>query len=254
MKSSATSNRLQALVRGTALTVLLLTGTALYAAEPPAMTEQKKTLYAIGLSVSRSLAVFDLTPEEFDSVKQGLTDAQTGKNRAVDLTTYAVKIQELAKARRKIAGEKQVGAGKEFLAKAAAEKGAVKTESGMVFTSVVEGKGDSPTSTDAVKVNYRGTLTDGKEFDSSYKRGTPLEFKLSNVISCWVEGIQKMKTGGKAIFVCPSNLAYGETGSGESILPGATLKFEVELLGITHETTPAKPAGAAPTKAVVPVS
>ncbi|MBV5338763.1 MAG: FKBP-type peptidyl-prolyl cis-trans isomerase [Deltaproteobacteria bacterium] len=225
---------------------LLLTSTALYAAEPPAMTEEQKTLYAIGLSVSRSLAVFELTPEEFQSVRQGLTDAQSGKKSAVELSAYNVKIQELAKARRKAAGEKQVGAGKEFLEKAAKEKGAVKTASGMVYNSLVEGKGTSPQADDIVKVNYRGTLVDGKEFDSSYKRGNPLEFKLSNVISCWVEGLQKMKPGGKAKLVCPSNLAYGDNGAGEMILPGATLAFEVELIEVK------KIEAAAPAKAVVP--
>jgi FKBP-type peptidyl-prolyl cis-trans isomerase FkpA len=83
---------------------------------------------------------------------------------------------------------------------------------------------------DIVKVNYRGTLIDGSEFDSSYKRNMPLEFKLSDVIKCWTEGVQKMKPGGKAKLVCPSDLAYGESGSGDVILPGATLTFEVELL------------------------
>ena len=148
------------------------------------------------------------------------------------------KIQELARSRRKALGEKQGSTGKDFLEKAAKEKGAFKTASGMVYTSLTEGKGASPKATDLVKVNYRGTLPDGKEFDSSYKRGKPLDFKLDNVIKCWIEGLQMMKPGGKAKLVCPPDLAYGENGAGEMILPGATLAFEVELL----ETKPVEAA------------
>ncbi len=230
---------------------LLLARTTLYAAEPPTLTEEQKTLYAIGLSVSRSLSVFELTSAEFEYVRQGLTDAQTGKKDSIELSAYTAKIQEFARARRKASGEKQVGAGNAFLEKAAKENGAVKTASGMVYTSVVDGKGASPRAEDSVKVNYRGTLIDGKEFDSSYKRGKPLEFKLDNVIKCWTEGVQKMKTGGKAKLVCPPNLAYGENGAGEMILPGATLVFEVELLEVKQAAV-IKPDITAPAKAAVP--
>lgn len=232
MNSHAQSGGSQLFTRIATLAVLLVTSTTLYAAEPTAMTDEQKTLYAIGLSVARSLSVFDLTPAEFEYVKQGLVDAETGKKSDVEPSSYNNKIQDLAKARRKAMGDKQVGAGKDFLEKAAKEKGAVRTESGMVYTSLSEGKGESPKANDTVKVNYRGTLIDGKEFDSSYKRDKPLEFKLNNVIKCWTEGVQKMKPGGKAQLVCPSNLAYGDNGAGELILPGATLVFEVELLEV----------------------
>ena len=230
----------------------LLAGTALHAAEPSAMTEEQKTLYAVGVSVSRSLTVFDLTPAELEYVKQGLADAQSGKKTGVELSAYTGKIQELAKARRKIAGDKQIGAGKEYLTKAAKEKGAVKTDSGMVYTSLVEGKGGSPKADDIVKVNYRGTLVNGTEFDSSYKRGRALEFKLSNVIKCWTEGVQKMKPGGKAKLVCPPQLAYGDNGAGETILPGATLTFEVELLEFKTEAEASNPFTAVPVKPAEP--
>jgi FKBP-type peptidyl-prolyl cis-trans isomerase FkpA len=213
----------------TLLTILIAATT--FAAEAP-KTEEQKTLYAVGMSISRSLSVFNFTPAELEWVMQGLSDVQSGKKSDIDPAQYTVKIQELAKARRKALGESQIAAGKDFLEKAAKEKGAVKTASGMVYSSVSEGKGESPKATDVVKVNYRGTLIDGKEFDSSYKRGKPLEFKLSNVISCWVEGVQKMKPGGKAKLVCPPNMAYGDNGAGELILPGATLAFEIELLEI----------------------
>ena len=115
---------------------------------------------------------------------------------------------------------------------AAKEPGAVVTASGLVFRSLKDGTGDSPKATDKVKVNYRGTFPDGKEFDSSYKRNEPIVFGLNQVIKCWTEGVQRMKVGGKAKLTCPATIAYGERGAGGVVPPNATLLFEVELLGI----------------------
>ena len=220
--------------------LLLSLTTPVLAADAP-KTEDQKTLYAIGLAVSKSLAVFDLTPAELEMVQLGITDAVTGRKTAVDLASYNAKLQDLARTRRQAQGEKQASAGKDFLEKAAKEKGAVKSDTGIVFLSVTEGKGESPASNDTVKVNYRGTLIDGREFDSSYKRGKPLEFKLDGVIKCWTEGVQKMKVGGKAKLVCPPEMAYGGSGAGDMIMPGATLAFEVELLEVKRTTTPPVP-------------
>ncbi len=106
------------------------------------------------------------------------------------------------------------------------------TTSGLVFESLKDGSGESPKATDTVKVHYKGTLLDGKEFDSSYKRGEPTEFPLNRVIPCWTEGVQRMKPGGKAKLTCPPAIAYGERGAGGVIPPNATLNFEIELLAV----------------------
>jgi FKBP-type peptidyl-prolyl cis-trans isomerase FkpA len=119
------------------------------------------------------------------------------------------------------------------LALAEKETGAVRTDSGLVYRMLAEGKGQSPTADDTVRVHYRGTLTSGKEFDSSYKRGQPAEFPLKRVIKCWTEGVQKLKVGGKAKLTCPANLAYGDREVGGGLIPAnSVLVFEVELLGI----------------------
>jgi FKBP-type peptidyl-prolyl cis-trans isomerase FkpA len=119
-----------------------------------------------------------------------------------------------------------------FLDKAAAEPGAVKTSSGLIYKELSPGNGASPKATDTVKVHYRGTLTDGTEFDSSYKRNEPAELGLNQVIPCWTEGVQRMKVGGKSRLVCPSSIAYGDSGRPPVIPGGATLVFEIELLSV----------------------
>ena len=118
------------------------------------------------------------------------------------------------------------------LTAAAKEPGAKVTDSGLVIRMLKEGKGAQPTASSTVKVHYKGTFPDGKEFDSSYKRGEPIEFPLTGVIKCWTEGVAMMKTGGAAKLTCPSSIAYGTRGAGGVIPPNATLVFEVELLGV----------------------
>ncbi len=202
-------------------------------------TDDQKTIYSIGLSIYRSLGQFDLSPAEIDLVKQAITDAEQNKP-AIDIETYGPKIQALAAARASRVASREKAASTEFLTKAAAEPGAVKTDSGMIYRELTPGTGISPKPTDTVKVNYRGTLTNGEEFDSSYKRNMPAEFPLNQVIKCWTEGVQKMRVGGKSQLVCPSDLAYGDQGR-PGIPGGATLVFEVELLDVSG-------AGAEPAK------
>ena len=125
-----------------------------------------------------------------------------------------------------------VWAQSDFAQVAAKEPGAKVTASGLVYRSLQDGQGASPMATDKVKVHYRGTFPDGKEFDSSYKRNQPIDFPLNGVIACWTEGVQLMKVGGKAKLTCPPAIAYGTRGAGGVIPPNATLQFEVELIAI----------------------
>jgi FKBP-type peptidyl-prolyl cis-trans isomerase FkpA len=193
-------------------------------------TDEEKSIYALGLSIYKSLGQFDLSPHELEIVKRALADAAAGKP-AVDLNEWGPKIGPLARERSARVAERQKAASASYLEKAAAEPGAVKTASGMIYRELKAGSGDSPKATDTVKVQYRGTLLDGTEFDSSYRRNEPAQFPLNGVIPCWTEGVQKMKPGGKAVLVCPSDLAYGDKGR-PSIPGGATLVFEIELLEI----------------------
>jgi FKBP-type peptidyl-prolyl cis-trans isomerase FkpA len=194
-------------------------------------TDEQKTVYAIGLFIyQRSIEQLDLSPDELAIVKQAMSDAAAGKP-AEKVEDFRDKLQAFANTRTTRRAEQTKAASAAFLAKAATEPGAVKTDSGLIYHEVTAGTGPSPSAADTVKVNYRGTLTDGTEFDSSYKRNEPAQFPLDHVIKCWTEGLQKMKVGGKAVLICPSDLAYGDRGQ-PSIPPGSTLKFEVELLAI----------------------
>lgn len=197
------------------------------------LTEEQKTLYALGSALGRNLASFNLTEAEMEQVKAGVTDAALNKKLKVeDPQSYFPKIQELQTQRVAAAMEVDKKAGQDYIAKAATEKGAKKTESGMVFIPITEGTGASPTASDPVKVHYHGTLLNGEVFDSSVDRKEPVTFPLDQVIPCWTEGVQMMKVGGKAKLVCPSDLAYGDQGRQPTIKPGSTLLFEVELLAI----------------------
>lgn len=210
-----------------------------------------RALYATGLSISKSLEPFALSGAELGKVYQGIKDGVAGKPK-FELDDQANKsVQQLVQARLAVAAEKEKAKSEGYLKKAAAEKGAVRTESGMVYTSIKEGSGAQPGATDKVKVHYVGKLADGKVFDSSVARGQPLDFPLNQVIGCWTEGLQKMKVGGKAKLVCPSDIAYGPSGRPPAIPGNAVLTFDVELLGVESSVkppAPAPPAPAAPAK------
>jgi FKBP-type peptidyl-prolyl cis-trans isomerase FkpA len=214
------------------IVVSMLAITACSTTEPK--TEDQKILYSIGVIVSKQMEILSLTPEELEFVKKGITDSVTGKKLIVEPEAYQQKIGELVQARMKVSAEKNKEKSKAFLESAAKEKGAQKTESGLVYISLKEGTGKQPTNADKVKVHYHGTFIDGKVFDSSVKRGQPVEFPLNQVIKCWTEGVAKMKVGGKAKLVCPSSIAYGDAGRPPIIPGGAVLIFEIDLLEIVN--------------------
>jgi FKBP-type peptidyl-prolyl cis-trans isomerase FkpA len=214
---------------------VLIAGASARAAGPEPKSDDEKTIYAIGLALSQNLAPFSLSEKELELVKAGLTDGVLGKERKVDLQTFGPKINQLAQARSASAASAEKKSSETFLAKAAGEKGAQKTASGLVYTEVKAGSGESPKPSDTVKVHYTGKLTDGTVFDSSVQRGEPATFPLNGVIKCWTEGLQLMKVGGKGTLVCPSDIAYGDQGRPPQIKPGATLVFDVELLDIVKQ-------------------
>ena len=227
------------------LAVLVITPAA-RAAEVKLETEDQKTLYALGLALSRNLATFALTPAELETVEAGMSDGLFSKEKKVDIDKYGQKIQEMAQARSKAAAEKEKEAAKPFLEKMAQEKGAKKLDSGVIYIEQKAGTGDAPKATDKVKVHYTGKLTDGTVFDSSVERGQPATFPLNQVIKCWTEGVQQMKVGGKAKIICPADVAYGDRGAPPKIKPGSTLQFDVELLEIVKDQPAATPPGATP--------
>jgi FKBP-type peptidyl-prolyl cis-trans isomerase FkpA len=193
-------------------------------------TEDQKTLYALGLLLGRNVEPFALSADELAIVEAGLRDAVNGSNPQVDINTYGPKVNEMAQKRLASGAEDTKKKGQEFAENVAKEKGATKTDSGVVIRTITAGAGPSPTADDVVKVHYEGKLIDGTVFDSSIQRGEPTEFPLKGVVPCWTEALQKMKKGEKAQVVCPSSVAYGDRGAPPDIPPGATLSFEIELL------------------------
>jgi FKBP-type peptidyl-prolyl cis-trans isomerase FkpA len=206
---------------------------------PPPLTpeETKKALYALGLDLGKNIGPFMLTKAELAEVVAGLNDAVLDvPNKKVVFDDIKPKLQQLFMQRREAfmaaEGKKNTEKGTAAEAAAAKEPGAEKLPSGLIIKHMKPGTGASPGPTDTVSVHYKGTLVDGTEFDSSYKRGQPAEFPLNGVIPCWTEGVGKMKIGGKAKLTCPYKIAYGEQGRPPTIPAKATLIFEVELLSI----------------------
>jgi len=199
-------------------------------------TDEQKTLYALGLILSQNLASFNLGAADLDAVKAGITDGVLKKDPKISLSEWGPRIQGLQASRLAVVAAAERKSGEAFLAKAAAEKGATKTASGLIITTLTAGTGPAPQVSDTVKVHYQGTLADGTVFDSSLQRGEPITLPLAGgIIKCWSEGVPLMKVGGKSRLVCPPDLAYGDQGRPPRIKPGATLVFEIEVLEIVKE-------------------
>ena len=202
------------------------------AASSAERSEDEKTIYALGATLGeRAVQPLRLSPAELDILIEGLSATATGGTSEVDIEEYGSKFEEFMKARAAAGAAEEKAKSQGFLEGAAGEEGAQEMASGLVLRTLKAGQGASPSATDVVKVHYHGTLTDGTVFDSSRDRGEPVEFPLNQVIPCWTEGLQKMKVGETAQLVCPSDIAYGDGGR-PGIPPGATLVFEVELIGI----------------------
>lgn len=214
-----------------------------------AMTEEQKTLYALGVLMSRGLENFQLSEAEFMTVRAGLTDSFHKHLKLTDAETYTTKLQVLQRERVAVLAQQEKTAGQAYLDKVAKTAGATRTASGLLFRSVSPGTGATPTRADRVQVNYEGTLIDGTVFDSSIKRGQPAVFNVGAVIPCWSEALMLMKVGGKSHVVCPAELAYGDRGAPPRIRPGSTLVFDIQLLDILP---PPPPAPAAPPAAGAP--
>jgi FKBP-type peptidyl-prolyl cis-trans isomerase FklB len=201
-------------------------------------TEKEKVSYIIGVNIGRNLKTqsVDVDP---DMVSKGMKDvASSGKLLMTDeemKATMTAFQQEMMKKRQEElekVGGKNKAEGEAFLAANKKKPGVITLPSGLQYKVITKGKGKSPKATDKVTVNYRGTLIDGTEFDSSYKRGEPASFPVNGVIKGWTEALQLMKEGSKWELFIPPDLAYGEKGAGNVIGPNATLIFEVELLSV----------------------
>jgi FKBP-type peptidyl-prolyl cis-trans isomerase FklB len=205
-------------------------------------TQKDKLSYAIGLNIGKSLHkdAVEVDPAIFArGVKDALTGAKallTDEELKTVLTTLQGELQKRQEETMRQAGEINKKAGDAFLAENKTKPGVVTLPSGLQYKILTEGTGPKPAATDSVVCNYRGTLIDGTEFDSSYKRGQPATFPVNGVIKGWTEAVQLMPVGSKWQLFVPAELAYGNRGAGPTIGPDATLIFEVELLSIQDKT------------------
>lgn len=210
-------------------------------------TDKEKTSYAVGFDMGTRMK--EIADEiDLDAFFQGIRDAIGDSKPLISqeeipkiLRQFSQDMQKKQMEKRKMLSEKNKKEGAAFLEANAKKEGVKTTASGLQYLMLKEGDGPSPKATDQVEVHYKGTLIDGTEFDSSYKRGGPSTFALNRVIKGWTEGIQLMKVGGKCKLFVPSNLAYGPRGAGRDIGPDAVLIFEVELLGIKPPAAAKKP-------------
>jgi FKBP-type peptidyl-prolyl cis-trans isomerase FklB len=227
--------------------------TPLFAEDRPALKDTKdKVSYSIGLDIGTTFKNQKMeinTDVLAAGVRDGLSGAKpllTPDEVRTVMTEFSKDMRERAATASKEASEKNTKEGEKFLAENKTKSGVKTTTSGLQYVVEKEGSGAAPKETDTVVVNYRGTLIDGTEFDSSYKRGEPATFPVNRVIKGWTEALQLMKPGGKYKLFVPSNLAYGPGGAGGDIGPNATLIFEVELLSVKPaEAATTSPAAAA---------
>lgn len=193
-------------------------------------SEDDKTFYSVGHVYGKRFKEFNLNEKEVNALVQGVRDGMTKETTDVDTMKYAYKFRDIIQGRMEVNSKSEKEKGAAFLEAFIKNEGATKTESGLAYKIIQPGSKERPVPTDIVTVHYKGTLIDGKEFDSSFKRNEPIEFPLDKVIKGWTEGMQLIGKGGKIKLVIPSELAYKDQGAPPSIPGGATLTFEVELI------------------------
>jgi len=234
--------------RGVLLTAMLLCAGWAQAAEPAELADPKaKVSYGIGMNLGMQWRQQEV-PIDPDLLMRGMKDAMEGKATLMTeeemrntLTSYQNQHRAQQMEKRKLQGEQNRAQGESYLAENKTKPGVVTLPSGLQYKIIKEGQGESPSANDQVTVNYRGTLIDGTEFDSSYKRGEPATFGVGGVIKGWTEALQLMKPGSKWELYIPSALAYGERGSGAQIGPNSTLIFDVELISVKKQEPPPMP-------------
>ncbi len=223
--------RLDTLLLSVVAAVTLQTG--LSQAQDAPKTDDEKAFYAIGLGQGRQLqGLAPISDRELDMFILAIRDALGGREPAIDPQEAQPLLRKMVTERQERAAKLELEAGEAFAAEQGKQAGAETLPSGLVYIETTAGKGTSPAPTDRVRVHYHGTLRDGTVFDSSVDRGEPAEFMLNRVIPCWTEGVAMMKPGGKSTLICPASIAYGDRGAPPKILPGATLRFDVELIEV----------------------
>jgi FKBP-type peptidyl-prolyl cis-trans isomerase FklB len=221
---------------GFALVVIfVVTG---FAQKKKPVSQKEKVSYSIGVNIGKNMQMQEIEIDQsqlIQGLKDGLSNAKTAltdKEMEETMKSFQEVMMNKMNAKQKVEGEKNMKVGQVFLAENKKKEGVVTLPSGLQYKIITQGNGPKPSLNQTVRCHYRGTLVDGREFDSSYERGEPTEFPVSGVIKGWTEALQLMPTGSKWQLFIPSDLAYGPNGAGQTIGPNATLIFDIELIAI----------------------
>lgn len=215
------------------ISLFAIFATTIFNANSQEMTQEQRISYALGANVGESFKSNGIEID-FNAFKDGFLAGMEGKNKFSpdEMNAIFQQLNQMIQSKQSAGAEAEKAKGQKFLDENKFKEGVITLPSGLQYKVITMGTGEKPSATDVVKVHYHGTTIDGTVFDSSVQRGEPISFGLNQVIPGWTEGVQLMPIGSKFIFYIPSHLAYGDQGAGGAIKPGATLIFEVELLGI----------------------
>lgn len=215
------------------ISLFAIFATTIFNANSQEMTQEQRISYALGANVGESFKSNGIEID-FNAFKDGFLAGMEGNNKFTpdEMNAIFQQLNQMIQSKQSAGAEAEKAKGQKFLDENKFKEGVITLPSGLQYKVITMGTGEKPSATDVVKVHYHGTTIDGTVFDSSVQRGEPISFGLNQVIPGWTEGVQLMPIGSKFIFYIPSHLAYGDQGAGGAIKPGATLIFEVELLGI----------------------